>query len=111
MKEALGGKVKAVRASKRLKNHPVCLTNEGELSIEMEKVLNMMPDSQNLKADKILEINTNHEIFSTIKQAYAEDKDKLNMLSKLLYNQALLIEGLTVDDPVQFANDVCQLIK
>lgn len=111
MKEALGGKVKAVRASKRLKNHPVCLTNEGELSIEMEKVLNMMPDSQNIKADKILEINTNHEIFSTIKQAYAEDKDKLKMLSNLLYNQALLIEGLTVDDPVQFANDVCQLIK
>jgi molecular chaperone HtpG len=111
MKEALGGKVKAVRASKRLKNHPVCLTNEGELSIEMEKVLNMMPDSQNIKADKILEINTNHEIFSTIKQAYAEDRDKLKMLSNLLYNQALLIEGLTVDDPVQFANDVCQLIK
>jgi molecular chaperone HtpG len=111
MKEALGGKVKAVRASKRLKNHPVCLTNEGELSIEMEKVLNMMPDSQNLKADKILEINTNHEIFNTIKQAYAEDKDKLKMLSNLLYNQALLIEGLSVDDPVQFANDVCQLIK
>jgi molecular chaperone HtpG len=111
MKEALGGKVKAVRASKRLKNHPVCLTNEGELSIEMEKVLNMMPDSQNIKADKILEINTSHEIFSTIKQAYAEDKDKLKMLSNLLYNQALLIEGLTVDDPVQFANDVCQLIK
>jgi len=111
IKEALGGKVKAVRASKRLKNHPVCLTNEGELSIEMEKVLNMMPDSQNMKADKILEINTNHEIFSTIKQAYAEDKEKLKMLSNLLYNQALLIEGLTIDDPVQFANDVCQLIK
>jgi len=111
MKEALGGKVKAVRASKRLKNHPVCLTNEGELSIEMEKVLNMMPDSQNIKADKILEINTNHEIFSTIKQAYAEDKEKLKTLSNLLYNQALLIERLTIDDPVQFANDVCQLIK
>jgi len=111
MKEALGGKVKAVRASKRLKNHPVCLTNEGELSIEMEKVLNMMPDSQNIKADRILEINTNHEIFNTIKQAYAEDKEKLKMLSNLLYNQALLIEGLSVDDPVQFANDVCQLIK
>lgn len=111
MKEALGGKVKDVRASKRLKNHPVCLTNEGELSIEMEKVLSMMPDSQGIKADKILEINTSHEIFGTIRQAFEEDKDKLKLLSNLLYSQALLIEGLTIEDPVKFANDVCQLIK
>jgi len=111
MKEALGGKVTAVRASKRLKNHPVCLTNEGELSIEMEKVLSMMPDSPGVKADKILEINTNHEIFSALKKAFEEDKDKLSLLSNLLYSQALLIEGLTIEDPVQFANDVCRLIK
>lgn len=111
MKEALEGKVTDVRASGRLKNHPVCLTNEGELSIEMERVLSMMPDSQGIKADKILEINTNHEIFGAIKQAFAEDRDKLKMLSNLLYNQALLIEGLTIEDPVKFANDVCQLIK
>jgi molecular chaperone HtpG len=111
MKEALGGRVTAVRASKRLKNHPVCLTNEGELSIEMEKVLSMMPDSPGVKADKILEINTNHEIFATLKKAFEEDKDKLKMLSNLLYSQALLIEGLTIDDPVQFANEVCSLIK
>ncbi|SMC16344.1 molecular chaperone HtpG [Clostridium acidisoli DSM 12555] len=111
MKETLNGKVKDVRVSKRLKNHPVCLSNEGELSIEMEKVLKMMPDNQNVKADKILEINTNHEMFAAIKQAFAEDKDKLKMLSNVLYNQALLIEGLSIDDPVQFANDVCNLIK
>ncbi|MBP1744366.1 MAG: molecular chaperone HtpG [Firmicutes bacterium] len=111
MKEALDGKVKDVRASKRLKNHPVCLTNEGELSIEMEKVLSMMPDSPGIKADKILEINTSHEIFGTLRQAFTEDKDKLKLLSNLLYNQALLIEGLTIDDPVKFANDVCQLIR
>jgi molecular chaperone HtpG len=111
MKETLKGKVKDVRVSKRLKNHPVCLSNEGELSIEMEKVLKMMPDNQNVKADKILEINTNHEMFAAIKQAFAEDKDKLKMLSNVLYNQALLIEGLSIDDPVQFANDVCNLIK
>jgi molecular chaperone HtpG len=111
MKEALSGKVKDVRASKRLKNHPVCLSNEGELSIEMEKILKMMPDNPNVKADKILEINTSHEMFAAIKQAFAEDKDKLKMYSNLLFNQALLIEGLSIEDPVQFANDVCCLIK
>lgn len=111
MKEALAGKIKEVKASKRLKSHPVCLTSEGELSIEMEKVLNMMPDSQGIKADKILEINTNHEMFNAIKQAFEEDKDKVKMYANILYNQALLIEGLPVEDPVQFANDVCQLMK
>lgn len=111
MKEVLKDKVKEVKASKRLKTHPVCLASSGELSIEMEKVLNMMPENQNIKADKILEINTNHEMFNAVKQAFTEDKDKLKMLSNVLYNQALLIEGLSVDDPVQFANDVCSLIK
>ena len=111
MKEALKGKVKEVRASKRLKNHPVCLANDGDLSIEMEKVLKMMPDNKDIKADKILEINTNHQMFGAIKKAFAEDKDKLKMFSNLLYNEALLIEGLPVDDPVQFANDVSCLIK
>jgi molecular chaperone HtpG len=111
MKEVLKDKVKEVRASNRLKTHPVCLANEGEVSIEMEKVLKMMPSNQNIKADKILEINTSHEMFKAIKKAFAEDKDKLKMYSNLLYDQALLIEGLPVDDPVQFANNVCSLIK
>jgi molecular chaperone HtpG len=111
MKESLNGKVKDVIASKRLKEHPVCLSNEGELSIEMEKILKMMPENQNIKAEKILEINTNHTMFTAIKQAFIEDKDKLKMLSNILYNQALLVEGLTIDDTVQFVNDVCSLIK
>lgn len=111
MKETLKDKVKEVRASKRLKTHPVCLANDGELSIEMEKVLNTMPDNKNIKADKILEINTNHEMFAAIKKAFAEDKDKVKMYSNLLYNEALLIEGLPIEDPVQFANDVSSLIK
>lgn len=111
MKETLKDKVKEVRASNRLKTHPVCLANEGELSIEMEKVLNMMPDNQNIKADKILEINTNHEMFNAVKKAFEEDKDKVKMYANLLYNEALLIEGLPIEDPVQFANDVCNLIK
>lgn len=111
MKESLNGKVKEVRASKRLKSHPVCLTSDGELSIEMEKVLKTMPNSQNIKADKILEINTNHEMFSTIKKAFEDDKDKVKVYANVLYNEALLIEGLPIEDPVQFSNDICNLIK
>lgn len=110
MKNILSDKVKDVRASKRLKNHPVCLSNEGELSIEMEKVLNSMPDNQNLKADKVLEININHDVFKSLKEAYEKDEDKLKLYTELLYNQALLIEGLTINDPVEFTNDICKLM-
>lgn len=110
MKEVLGDKVKDVRASKRLKTHPVCLTSDGEVSIEMEKVLNAMPNNQNIKADKILEINVNHDVFQSLKTAFAQDKDKANLYTNLLYNQALLIEGLSVNDPVAFTNDICELM-
>jgi molecular chaperone HtpG len=110
MKSALGDKVKAVRVSKRLKSHPVCLTTEGDVSIEMEKVLQAMPNSQNVKADKVLEINVNHEVFGSLKDAYANDKDKLTLFTGLLYNQALLIEGLPIQDPVEFTNDICKIM-
>ena len=111
MKESLGGKIKEVRASKRLKTHPVCLTSDGDLSIEMEKILKMMPNNPNVQVDKILEINTTHEMFSTIKNTFVEDKDRVKMFASLLYNQALLIEGLPIEDPVQFANDICNIMK
>ncbi|ACA56535.1 molecular chaperone HtpG [Clostridium botulinum] len=111
MKDILSGKVKDVRASKRLKNHPVCLANEGELSIEMEKVLNAMPNNQNIKADKVLEININHDVFKPLKEAYEGDKEKLKLYTDLLYNQALLIEGLTINDPVEFTNNICKIMK
>lgn len=110
MKNILSDKIKDVRASKRLKNHPVCLANEGELSIEMEKILNSMPNNQNLKADKVLEINVNHDVFKSLKEAYEKDKDKLNLYTNLLYNQALLIEGLNIDDPVEFTNNICKIM-
>jgi molecular chaperone HtpG len=110
MKTALGEKVKAVRVSKRLKSHPVCLTTEGDVSIEMEKVLQAMPNSQNVKADKVLEINVNHEVFASLKDAFANDKDKLTLFTGLLYNQALLIEGLPIEDPVEFTNDICKIM-
>jgi molecular chaperone HtpG len=111
MKNILSYKVKAVKASKRLKTHPVCLSNEGELSIEMEKVLSSMPGNPDLKAEKVLEINLNHEVFKTLKDAYENDKDKLNLYTELLYNQALLIEGLPINDPVDFTNKICQIMK
>ncbi len=111
MKSVLSGKVKDVRASKRLKNHPVCLSNEGELSIEMEKVLSSMPNSNDIKADKILELNTGHEVFKSLKEAYENDKDKLDLYTNILYNQALLIEGLPISDPVEFTNNICKVMK
>lgn len=113
MKDALDNKVKEVRASKRLKTHPVCLATEGELSIEMEKVLKAMPDSMagDVHAEKILEINTEHQMFNKIKNYHEHDKEKLKKLSSILYNQALLIEGLQIEDPVQFANDVYELLN
>jgi molecular chaperone HtpG len=111
MKNILSDKVKDVRASKRLKNHPVCLSNDGELTIEMEKILNSMPNNPNIKADKVLEININHDVFKSLKEAYENDKDKLNLYTEILYNQALLIEGLPINDPVEFTNNICKIMK
>lgn len=110
MKTILSDKVKDVRISKRLKSHPVCLINEGEISIEMEKVLSVMPDNQKIKAEKVLEVNKNHEVFKALEDAYKNDEDRFELFTKLLYNQALLIEGLSVNNPVEFSNDICRLM-
>lgn len=111
MKDILKDEVKEVRASKRLKSHPVCITADGEISIEMEKVINAMPDSQQIKAEKVLEINVDHDIFQALKQAHESgDKEKLALFTKVLYNQARLIEGLPIEDPVEFTNDVCKVM-
>jgi molecular chaperone HtpG len=111
MKNLLGDKVKAVKASKRLKKHPVCLSSEGELTIEMEKVLNAMPyNEQKIKANKVLEINVNHDVFKALKDAYEHDQDRLKLYTDLLYNQALLIEGLPIDDPLEFTNNICKMM-
>ncbi|MGJ9385666.1 molecular chaperone HtpG [Salipaludibacillus sp. CF4.18] len=110
MKSILSGRVKDVRVSKRLKSHPVCLSADGEVTIEMEKVLQAMPDNQNVKADKVLEININHDVFNSLQQAFDNDKEKLDLYTNLLYNQALLIEGLPVSDPVEFTNDMCKIM-
>lgn len=110
MKDALDGKVKAVVLSKRLKSHPVCLSNEGMLSIEMEKILNAMPNDQKVKAERVLEINASHPIFEKLAKLYAEDQEKLKTYAQLLYTQAELIEGMPVEDPVAFSNAVCELM-
>lgn len=112
MKEHLGDSVKEVRLSNRLKSHPVCLTSDGGISLEMEKVLNSMPNNEEkIKASRVLEINANHPIFAALTQAYAEDKDKAAKLTDVLFAQASLIEGIAIDDPVAYANAVCSLIS
>ncbi|VEF46215.1 heat shock protein 90 [Bacillus freudenreichii] len=110
MKETLSGKVKDVKISTRLKNHPVCLTADGEVSIEMEKILSAMPNNQEVKADKILEINADHEVFQSLKTVFEQDKEKAGLYTNLLYNQALLIEGLPIEDPIEFTNDICKVM-
>jgi molecular chaperone HtpG len=110
MKDSLSGKVHEVRLSQRLKSHPVCLSSEGALSLEMEKVLSAMPTDNKMKAEKVLEINANHPIFKTLCDLFVNDKDKLNAYSNILYIQALLIEGMAIEDPVAFSNSVCDLM-
>ena len=94
-----------------LRTNPVCLASEGTVSIEMEKSLAAMPDNQNVKAEKILEVNADHDIFTALKGAFENDSEKFNLYTNLLYNQALLIEGLPVTNPVEYTNSVCQLMK
>ena len=107
--DALDGKVTKVILSQRLKSHPVCLTSEGEISLEMEKVLNAMPTDQKVHAQRVLELNPEHEIFGKLKEL-SGDKEKLGKYAKLLYNQALLIEGMAIEDPVEFSNLICELM-
>ncbi len=110
MKETLAGKVNEVRLSQRLKSHPVCLASGGGISIEMEKVLNSMPYDEKIKAEKVLEINVSHPVLDALKKAFASDKEQAKKYTELLYNQALLIEGLTIEEPVAFSNAICELI-
>ncbi len=110
MQDLLTGKVKEVRLSTRLKSHPVCLTSEGALSLEMEKILNALPQENKVKAERVLEINGNHPILNKLNQLFAEDKEKLKAYSELLYSQALLIEGLSLEDPLTFSNLLCELM-
>ena len=110
MKEAIKDEVQLVRFTHRLKNHPVCLTSEGAISLEMEKVINAMPTDQNVKAQKVLEINEEHPIANKLKELYKEDKEKLKDYTKILYSQARLIEGMSVENPTEISNLICDIM-
>ena len=109
MKEALGDRVTAVRFTNRLKTHPVCLVTEGFMSLEMEKVLQQMPGNTGAKAEVIMEINKDHPIAAKLNSLLA-DPDTLDKYTKILYAQARLIEGLTVDNPTELSNMICELM-
>lgn len=110
VKDALGDKVKDVRVSGKLKSHPVCITTDGMISTEMEKVINAMPAQEKIKAQRVLEINGEHPIFQRLQELYAKDKDRLKLYAEVLYDQALLIEGISLEDPSDFSQKLCQLL-
>ena len=112
MKEAIQNEVQEIRFTTKLTNHPVCLTSEGALSIEMEKTINsQFGNKEQVKAKTILEINKNHEIVNKLKELYNSDKEKLKDYTKILYSQARLIEGLTIENPTEITNLICGLIS
>ena len=111
MKEALNGEVQNVRFTNKLSNHPVCLSSEGDISIEMEKVVNSMPQDQKISAKKVLEINDSHPIADKLKTLYSTDKEELNNYAKVLLAQAKLIEGLEIDNPTEISNIICDLLS
>jgi molecular chaperone HtpG len=111
MEESLDKQVTEIKFTNRLKTHPVCLTTKGNISIEMEKVINAMPTNDKIKAELILEINENHEISKKIKELYETDKDKLKKYTKILYSQARLIEGLSIENPTEISNLICEIIS
>ena len=111
MKKSLP-EVKNIKFTNKLKNHPVCLSTEGNISLEMEKIMNSMPTGESVKAEVVLEINENHPIAKELESLYKKDKDKLAQYTKILYNQARLIEGLPIENPTELTNLICDnLIK
>ena len=112
MKETLKDNVKEVKFTNKLKNHPVCLTSSGELSLEMEKIINSMPaESDKVKAETILEINDSHPISAKLRKLYEEDnKEVLAKYIKVLYNQARLLSGLDIDNPSELTDLICEMI-
>ena len=110
IKEVLKDKVKDVKLSTRLTDSPVCLVSGDGLSFEMEKVMNQLPGQKDLKAEKILEINPKHELFSAIEDLYSINAESIEDYAEILYNQALLIEGVEIKDPVAFSNKMVKIL-
>jgi len=110
MKTALADKVKEVRISQRLKSHPFCLTSDGELSLEMEKVLNSMPTDNKVKAERVLEINPEHAVFAKLQTLFKNDQEKLKKYAQIMYTQSLLVEGMPIENPVEYSELICELM-
>ncbi len=110
MKESLTD-IESIKFTNRLKNHPVCLSSTGALSIEMEKVMNAMPNDQKVNAKKVLEINANHKIASKLKELYKNDKEELKIYAKILYAEARLIEGLSIENPTEIVSLICDKLS
>ena len=110
MKEAIGNDIKGVRFTHKLKNHADCLTSEGKISLEMERVLKSMPTDNNVKAEVFLDINGEHPIAAKLKELYATDKEKVGEYARILYAQARLIGGMQVDNPVELTEMICKLM-
>ena len=102
--------VKEVRFTNKLKTHPVCLTSVGDISIEMQKVFEAMPNTPNMKAQTVLEINEKHPIANKLKELYQTDKDMFNKYTKILYSEAKMIAGLPIDNPTEISNLICDVI-
>lgn len=111
MKKELGEEVSSIRYTNKLKKHPICLTSEGNITVEMQKVINAMPTDEHIDAKLVLEINENHDIAKKIKDLYENDKETLKKYTKILYNEARLIEGLPVTNPTELSNLVCELLS
>lgn len=111
IKEVLNNEVEDVKITNKLKNHPVCLTNQGSVSVEMQKILNAMPTDDKVSARLVLEINMNHPILEKLKKIYKKDKELFNDYAKVLYSQAKLIEGLALDNPTEISNIICNIIS
>lgn len=110
MKNLLGDSVKEVKFTSKLKNHPVCLTTEGEVSTSMEKVINSMPTGEKIKASEVLEINSNHKIANKLKELYKDNKEQFEKYTKVIYFEARLIEGLPIDNPTEMSNLMCDIM-
>ena len=111
MKKELGNEVSQIRFTNKLKKHPLCLTSEGNITVEMQKVINAMPTDEHIDAKLVLEINEEHPIAKKIEDLYKNDKDTLKKYTKILYDEARLIEGLPVENPTELSNLVCEFLS
>ena len=110
MQEVIG-EVSEVKFSNKLKKHPVCLTTKGDVSIEMQKVFDSMPNDMGIKAQQVLEINEKHAIAKKLKDLYENDKEEFDKYTKILYAEAKMIAGLPIENPTEISTLICEAIS